>query len=118
MIKYIEKLTKSQPAKLCETFVKNGFRGKNLLPTEPFLYYNLTNSNWRAQMDVVAGKGGNFFVVTGRVNNVILGMLSEISYDEFARYNAYSTMKKISRNMRPKTGCTKGSWKISSVWRR
>ena len=32
-------------------------------------------------MDVVAGKGGNFFVVTGRVNNVILGMLSEISYD-------------------------------------
>ena len=48
-------------------------------------------------MDVVAGKGGNFFVVTGRVNNVILGMLSEISYDEFARYNAYSTMKKISR---------------------
>ena len=90
-------MTKSQPAKLCETFVKNGFRGKNLLPTEPFLYYNLTNSNWRAQMDVVAGKGGNFFVVTGRVNNVILGMLSEISYDEFARYNAYSTMKKISR---------------------
>lgn len=90
-------MTKSQPAKLCETFVKNGFRGKNLLPTEPFLYYNLTNSNRRAQMDVVAGKGGNFFVVTGRVNNVILGMLSEISYDEFARYNAYSTMKKISR---------------------
>ncbi len=90
-------MTKSQPAKLCETFVKNGFCGKNLLPTEPFLYYNLTNSNRRAQMDVVAGKGGNFFVVTGRVNNVILGMLSEISYDEFARYNAYSTMKKISR---------------------
>ncbi len=48
-------------------------------------------------MDVVAGKGGNFFVVTGRVNNVILNMLSEISYDEFGRYNAYSTMKKISR---------------------
>ena len=48
-------------------------------------------------MDVVAGKGGNFFVVTGRVNNVILSMLSEISYDEFVRYNAYSTMKKISR---------------------
>ncbi len=48
-------------------------------------------------MDVVAGKGGNFFVVTGRVNNVILSMLAEISYDELSKYNAYSTMKKISR---------------------
>ena len=48
-------------------------------------------------MDVVAGKGGNFFVVTGRINNVILSMLSEISYDELSKYNAYSTMRKISR---------------------
>ena len=48
-------------------------------------------------MDVVAGKGGNFFVVTGRVNNVILSMLSEISYEELSKYNAYSTMRKISR---------------------
>ncbi len=48
-------------------------------------------------MDVVAGKGGNFFVVTGHINNVILNMLSKISYDEFVKYNAYSTMKKISR---------------------
>lgn len=47
-------------------------------------------------MDVVAGKGGNFFVVTGRVNNVVLSMLSEISYEELSKYNAYSTMRKIS----------------------
>lgn len=48
-------------------------------------------------MDVVAGKGGNFFVVNGSVSNTILNMLSEISYEEFGKYNAYSTMKKISR---------------------
>ena len=48
-------------------------------------------------MDVVAGKGGNFFVVNGQVSNTIRNMLLEISAEEFNKYNAYSTMKKISR---------------------
>lgn len=48
-------------------------------------------------MDVVAGKGGNFFVVNGRVSNTIRSMLLEISAEEYNKYNAYSTMKKISR---------------------
>ncbi len=48
-------------------------------------------------MDVVAGKGGNFFVVNGRVSNTIRNMLLEISAEEYNKYNAYSTMKKISR---------------------
>ena len=48
-------------------------------------------------MDVVAGKGGNFFVVNGHVSNTIRNMLLEISAEEFNKYNAYSTMKKISR---------------------
>ncbi len=48
-------------------------------------------------MDVVAGKGGNFFVVNGHVNNMIRSMLLEISAEEYNKYNAYLTMKKISR---------------------
>ena len=48
-------------------------------------------------MDVVAGKGGNFFVVNGQVSNTVRSMLLEISAEEFSKYNAYSTMKKISR---------------------
>ena len=48
-------------------------------------------------MDVVAGKGGNFFVVNRQVNNTIRNMLLKISADDFGKYNAYSTMKKISR---------------------
>jgi len=49
-----------------------------------------------AVMDVVAGKNGSFFVVRKKVSNTVLGMLSDISYEDYSRYYAYSTLKKIS----------------------
>lgn len=48
-------------------------------------------------MDVVAGKNGSFFVVTGNIDTDTSKKLADISFDEFARYNAWSTMKKIAR---------------------
>lgn len=51
-----------------------------------------------AAMDVVAGKNGSFFVVKKKIGNTILNMLSDISYDEYGRYHAYATLKKISKD--------------------
>ncbi len=48
-------------------------------------------------MDVVAGKNGSFFVVKREVDAWTAAKLAEISFDEFCRYNAWSTMKKISK---------------------
>ena len=48
-------------------------------------------------MDVIAGKAGSFFVVTGNVDRATVGKLAKISFDEFSRYNAWSTMKRFSK---------------------
>ena len=48
-------------------------------------------------MDVVAGKNGSFFVVKRDVDAETAFKLADISFDEFCRYNAWSTMKKISK---------------------
>jgi len=48
-------------------------------------------------MDVVAGKNGSFFVVTDNIDTDTSKKLADISFDEFGRYNAWSTMKKIAR---------------------
>ena len=49
-------------------------------------------------MDVVAGKNGSFFVVRRKIGNTVINMLSDVSYDEYGRYHAYSTLKKISKD--------------------
>lgn len=48
-------------------------------------------------MDVVVGKSGSFFVVKNGVKEDIIRTLAGISFEEFAKYNAYSTMKKLSK---------------------
>lgn len=48
-------------------------------------------------MDVVTGKNGSFFVVTNNIDTDTTKKLADISFDEFDRYNAWSTMKKIAR---------------------
>ena len=47
-------------------------------------------------MDIVAGKNGSFFVVTDIIDTDTSKKLANISFDEFGRYNAWPTMKKIS----------------------
>lgn len=47
-------------------------------------------------MEIVAGKHGSFFVVTDKTDTDTLKKLADISFDEFGRYNAWATMKKIS----------------------
>lgn len=47
-------------------------------------------------MDIVAGKNGSFFVVTDMIDTDTSKKLANISFDEFGRYNAWPTMKKIS----------------------
>lgn len=47
-------------------------------------------------MKVVAGRAGSFFVVKMSTDDNIIQMLSELTFEEFIKYNAYETMKKIS----------------------
>ncbi|MBR1649333.1 MAG: hypothetical protein IJ689_07045 [Alphaproteobacteria bacterium] len=47
-------------------------------------------------MDIIAGKNGSFFVVNGNIDTDTVRKLSGISFEEFSRYNAWETMKKIS----------------------
>ena len=48
-------------------------------------------------MDVIAGKNGSFFVVMGNIEANVAKTLASISFDQFSRYNAWSTMKKVSK---------------------
>ena len=48
-------------------------------------------------MDVIAGKNGSFFVTTRDVDTDTVRKLSKISFDEFGRYNAWATMKRIAK---------------------
>ena len=48
-------------------------------------------------MEIIAGKNGSFFVITRNVDTDTVRKLAGISFDEFGRYNAWATMKRIAK---------------------